>query len=711
MCLAHISDDKKREQSIIEHARGTAELAGQFAKEFNCAEWGYGCGLLHDIGKYSERFQKRLHGGPKVDHATAGAKELYRKNNYIGAYCIAGHHSGLPDGGTVEDQAGESTFRGRMEKELDDYHVYQEEIQIPEFSNIPLKPIGTGGFSVSFFIRMLFSCLVDADFLDTERFMSDHSIERGGYDSMEILHERLSRNISKWMTNTDMNSINGRRTAILKACLQMGGDDKGLFQLTVPTGGGKTIASLAFALQHAVKHQMKHIIYIIPFTSIIEQTSEVFKGLLGRANVLEDHSNVSYDDDKEAQHCQRAAENWDFPVVVTTNVQFFESLFSNKTSKCRKLHNISNSIIVFDEAQMLPVPYLIPCIQAISELVYNYNSTAVICTATQPSLRQFYPSELKVKEICPDVEAQYLFFKRSLIRNIGEISQDMLIEQLRENRQVLCILNSRKRVQRVYEALEGDGTYQLSTLMYPNHRVRVLKEIRENLAADRPCRLIATSLVEAGIDFDFPIVYRELAGVDSVIQAAGRCNREGKRDLEDSITTVFTLTAEKDIHLPGELKLPVKVAEEVARKYSDLSSLEAISDYFHRLYHYKGQGLDAKDIVRQFEEGGKKFLIPFAAIAKNFNLIENKTKTILIDLESEAEDIVNRIKRGEYSRKLLREAGHYCINVYQQDFDKLCGAGLLEEIDKEFYILRKKEQYTMDMGLIMNVSRGDAVFW
>ena len=710
--LAHISSDKMREQTIAAHCHGTAHLAGDFASSFKCKEWGYGCGLIHDIGKYSEKFQERLHGGSITDHATAGAQELYKRKNIYAAYCISGHHSGLLNGGTCADCAGEATFMGRMKKGLEDYHAYEEEIEIPDFPVPPLQPLGEFGFTASFFIRMLFSCLVDADYLDTEGFMSENPVPRGMYDTMSSLFQRVQDYIMPWLTNTDRNTVNGRRTEILKACLEKGKEPSGLFQLTVPTGGGKTVSSLAFALHHAIRHDKQHVIYVIPYTSIIEQNAAIFKNILGYENVLEDHCNVVFESEEELGRSQLAAENWDKPVIVTTNVQFFESLFSNKTSKCRKLHNIANSVIIFDEAQMLPVRYLQPCIRAITELIVNYRCSAVLCTATQPSLQAFFPGTMKCEEICPDVKGQYEFFRRTDIQEIGEISEEQLVALLKQETQVLCILNSRRQVQKIYEAVKEGGTYHLSTLMYPEHRKRLLREIRDRLKEGKTCRLIATSLVEAGVDFDFQMVYRELAGIDSVIQAAGRCNREGKRRKDDCHTLVFTLEKSADIHLPPELKQPIVAAEQTAEKYEDIASLEAIQEYFKRLYYYKGEkGLDVKGIVEQLEKGGRSLLFPFADIADEFSLIEEgNTKTILIDQELKAQEIVQRIRWGEHYRQLVREAGHYSIHIFEKDFENLNGAGKLEALDLKFYRLRNPEQYTNEMGLILNAERGEAVF-
>ena len=705
---AHISEDKTRKQTVKDHLTGTARRSELFAEAFRCGAWGYGCGVMHDIGKYSQGFRKRLEGGSITDHATAGAQEmmrLYAGSNplaaYCAAYCISGHHSGLLDGGRTGDTAGEATLQGRLKKQLEDYSPYKNEVEMPDFPGLPLRQIGKGGFGLSFFIRMLFSCLVDGDYLDTEQFMLGQDAGRGDYDCMDVLLGRLESHVESWLSNDDLTSVNGRRTAILKACLQAGSRRQGLYQLTVPTGGGKTVSSLGFALRHAAEHGLERIIYVIPYTSIIEQNAQVFKEILGKKNVLENHCNVTYEDKesgKELKMEQLAAENWDKPVVVTTNVRFFESLYACRTSECRKLHNIANSVIIFDEAQMLPVKYLMPCIRAISELICNYHCTAVICTATQPSLQPFFPAkmqELKAEELCPDVKGQYDFFKRTKIQLAGRISQEHLVKELEGRQQVLCILNSRKRVQRVCDSIGGRGTYHLSTLMYPKHRKEILKEIRSRLSSD----------------FDFPAVYRELAGIDSVIQAAGRCNREGKRDPEECMTQVFTLEEEEDIHIPRELKLPISVAGQIAQKYEDISSPEAIGEYFTRLYRYKGEGLDAKDVVEQFEQGSRSFMFPFASAASGFRLIESNTRTILIDTEPEAAQIAMQIRRGGHSRELIRQAGQYCVNVYEHDFEALSGAGRLEQIDREFYVLRNKEQYTRERGLVIDVSRGDALMF
>lgn len=711
--LAHISEDKMREQTILEHLEGTAKLSGEFAKSFGYEDWGYCGGKLHDIGKYSEKFQERIHGSDiRVDHATAGAqvcKELGGIYTLL-AYCIAGHHAGLPDTGESSDTGDSPTLMGRMKKRLEEYREYKKEVVIPELKTPPF-PIAANtdpSFAVSFLIRMLYSCLVDADYLDTENFMSDGEANRESGDEISVLWEKLQSHISGWMGNQDQDTINGRRTEILKACIEGALCKKGLFRLTVPTGGGKTVASLAFALRHAVEQGLERVIYVIPYTSIIEQNAKVFQDILGDKNVLEHHCNVDYASTEELKPMQLATENWDKPVVVTTNVQFFESLFSNKSSKCRKLHNIANSVIIFDEAQMLPSDYLKPCIQAIEELINHYECSIVLCTATQPALGKLFSEDITYRELCPRVEEQFRFFKRSAIESLGKISEETLLEKLRIEHQALCIVNTKKSAQRLYQEMEGAGVYHLSTLMYPVHRKAVLKKIRAKLKAGEKCILIATSLVEAGVDLDFQNVYRQLAGIDSVIQAAGRCNREGKRAIEESHTYIFQM--EDEVKVPGQ-EQQIDTAKQIIRKFNDISMPEAIQEYFARLYGFKGEGLDKKKILERFKKGR----FPFATVGKEVKLIEQDTKTIFIAREERAKEILEEIRYKGATKALMREAGQYCVDVYDNIFQKIYAAGMLmevsEELKDEFFLLQDTDNYSEETGLKIDVELGTGIWY
>lgn len=711
--LAHIDGD--REQSVKEHLQGTAELAEKFAAKFRKADWGYCCGMLHDIGKYSAEFQKKIKENLdiRVDHSTAGAKVCENLDGcyWLQTYCIAGHHAGLPDLGR---EGLPSSLLGRLKKRLCDYSAYEKEIEIPQITTPPIamNPEKDPNFALSVFIRMLYSCLVDADFLDTEQFMNNGTVQRDSGESMDVLLEKLQNYTAKWLINRNDTTIDGRRSEILRNCLEMGKSSKGLFQLTVPTGGGKTVASLAFALQHAVENHMDRVIYVIPYTSIIEQNAQVFREILGSENVLENHSNVDYESSEEFKPMQLAAENWDKPVVVTTNVQFFESLYANKSSKCRKLHNIVNSVIIFDEAQMLPPNYLKPCMAMIEELLQQYGTSIVLCTATQPALQQFLPEKYVARELCPRREEQFRFFERVTYQNIDTVTEEEMAEKLQQEWHALCIVNTRKRAQRLYERLQGEGVYHLSTTMYPAHRRRVLAEIGKRLKDEtgKKCIVISTSLVEAGVDLDFTSVYRELAGVDSIIQAAGRCNRNDKRGKEESIVRIFQW--EDKERVSGQ-RQQIDTTKNLLAEGRDITALDNITEYFRRLYRIKGESLDMKKILEKFDGGDYQF----ATVAKDFKLIEENTVTVYIDQEPEAKALLQEIRQQGLTKSRMRKAGQYCVSIRKKGeyekrkmlFEEMRDAGMVEAVDpdaQDFYVLTQEEQYREDTGLKLEVELG-----
>lgn len=722
MKTAHINDLGKK-QSIEKHLKGTAELAQNFANDFDCGEMGYFCGILHDIGKYSEEFQRRINDPlytQKVDHSTAGAMEAMKRKNPPAAMVIAGHHSGLLDGGSRKaDSESDGTFFGRLKKTLPDYSEWEKEISTND-AGIP-GFCAESGFAMSFFVRMLYSCLVDADYLDTEKFMNDGKIIRGGSASVEELCASFENYIQKWLCRTDFQSgeqkaLCARRNDILKECMENGESfDRGLYTLTVPTGGGKTTASLGFALKHMRARGMKHVIYVIPYTSVIDQNAEVFSGILGKDNVLEHHSGVLYEiadeegADSDAYKKALATENWDMPVIVTTAVQFFESLFANKSSKCRKLHNLANSVIVFDECQTLPIPYLEPCVAAISELVKNYKSTVILCTATQPALENVfarYMPDRQIREICGGMKEMFVRFKRSVISNAGVLTLDELQNRIAAKEQVLCIVNRRKTAQEIYSRIPTEGAYCLTTLLCPFDRKRKFREIKERLRKGLPCRVIATSLIEAGVDLDFPEVYRQETGLDSLIQAAGRCNREGKRDPQECNVYLFRLEGDD----ASFVRQNADALREIMRKHQDLSDLEAVSDYFIFYRELIGrENLDQKGIIKAFQNGIDGKVFPFATVSKIFKLIENQTKTIYIPTE-ESNRYIESIYGGYSDRNTFRRLGQYAVNVYTEHYNKLWEAGCLEMVRDYVCVLRDMNQYNDDTGLQMDVETGFGLY-
>lgn len=726
--------DKSEWQLLKTHLFDTAKKAREFAEDAGVGDLAHTAALLHDIGKYSKAFQKRLEGsGRKVDHATAGAREILKLFNNEGleknlatmlSYCIAGHHTGLPDYGDATDVDGTGTLLSRVEKKrLEDYNAYKTEIDVASLTLKGRKlKTSNEAFSVAFMTRMIFSALVDADFQDTETFMKQEEKPRGGYASVEELCEAFNAAIQKF--ENPQGEINKKRTETLNACKEGAERDQGFFTLTVPTGGGKTLASMAFALNHAKKHGLKRVIYVIPFTSIIEQNAAVFKDYLGAENVLEHHSNFDWkkgdraneeevdDETKDAlEKLKLASENWDIPIVVTTNVQFFESLFANKSRQCRKLHNIAKSVIIFDEAQMLPREYLDPCMLAVKELVTNYNVSAVFCTATQPALNQRLP-KVTFTELAPDPQALFDFYKRVQVKNIGRTADADLLDKIKAHEQALCIVNTRKHAKGLFDQLEGDGNYHLSTLMCPSHRKAVLKDVRERLKEGKLCRVISTQVMEAGIDVDFPVGFRALAGLDSIIQAAGRVNREMKRDISD----VYVFEPETPFikKTPIFIKQGAAFAESVIRKFNgQIDSKAAIEDYFNSLYYVQAkEAFDVKKILSCFDNGIE---FEFKKAADEFRMIDNNTVSVVIPYNEEAKDLIDRASDHQYLFTFARQLQIYAVNIYEKEFEKLQSKGVIETVNDTYQVLTERsmqEFYSEKTGLVVPADAGgDAVFF
>ncbi|MDD6034717.1 MAG: CRISPR-associated helicase Cas3' [Lachnospiraceae bacterium] len=710
--IAHCAEN--REETIKEHLENVADQMKEFVAHYHygdldIVQYAKMTGLGHDIGKYADLFQRRIRGSfeIKVDHSTAGAIEMCRKEMLAAAFAIAGHHGGLPNGKDDTD----SCLVARRKRTPEDYSDYKKEVELLKVGDRK-KVFDTEKFSYAFFTRMLFSALVDADFLQTEKFMTDGAVCRGDYDSVNILYERLSGFIDEkgWLDRiSEKQGLNKIRSEILAECKEKGKSDPGVFSLTVPTGGGKTIASMLFALEHAKEYRKERIIYVIPYTSIIEQNAALYREILGEKNVLEHYANVSIDsgedenDERKKQHLL-SMENWDAPVVVTTSVQFFESLFSNKSSKCRKLHNIANSVVVFDEAQMIPLFYTKPCMYAIKELVSSYAVTAVLCTATQPDFNKWL-QPLCVKEICQNYRNYYEILKRTVVKDAGGLTKDSLTKEMNGHNQVLTIVNKKKTAQEIFEGLDEDGRYHLSTYMTSEHRNEVIAEIKDRLHKAREdssikVRVVSTSLIEAGVDVDFPCVYREKAGNDSIIQSAGRCNREGRNRTEDSIVSVFELEEER---IPRLIEKNVAVTVETWEKYGCYDSLDAIQYYFCALLGLDETALDAHGIVDAFAKlvNGEEF--PFCTVGEKFRLIEQNTKMLIIPRGKEeralTDELNRRIHEGESFKALLRKLGRYSLNLYETDYDKLIRENQAYEILEGVAVLQNFGSYREDIGL------------
>lgn len=704
MYIAHKREDGKQ-QGLREHLCGVAEQASQFAKPFGASKAARRTGMLHDVGKASRAGLRRMKDPKhtaKVDHATAGAVEAKRRSDAPSAFAISGHHGGLMDAGDL---------RIRLEKDLTgdmDYTAYMDSISVDGGELTPSWLSPRDKYAAHFYTRMLFSCLVDADFLNTEAFMKDEAPPRGGGDNIGRLlelHDKYAQEHFSAKPGAAVNAINKKRSEILRECRASGECPQGLYTLTVPTGGGKTIASLAFALSHAVANKKRRVIYVVPYTSIIEQSASVFSDILGSDNVLEHHSHVDYTDDSmdaenlPAMRKRLAAENWDAPVIVTTAVQFFESLYSSSVSRCRKLHNIADSVVVFDEAQMMPLPFLRPCVAAIVELVRHYGVTAILCTATQPALgeilREFAP-EMRAREICSDTEAMYEFFRRVRYKDEGSITEEHLARELGKQAQVLCIVNTRKQARQIYGMLPKEGRYHLSTLMTPQSRSRTLKNIKSRLDDGLPCRVVSTSLIEAGVDVNFPSVWREEAGLDSIIQAAGRCNREGKDARDESIVHVFRFDDIKAKHFAQQI-YSMRTA---LSKSAEMDAPQTIHAYFESLLGLRGKdALDIKDILP------KSRSFAFKTVAEAFRMIDEDAVPVYIPTSNNA-PLLDRLRNGDISRHLMRKLAATAVNVYRSAARSLAEAGKLETTQDGSLILSDEKLYSEETGLQLNQDAG-----
>ncbi len=682
-------------QPLDEHLENVAKKAAEFAEPFGGEEWARLAGLWHDMGKYHPDFQRKLHGESiRVVHSEAGGHwaslKGWRGMDVLFSWLIMGHHAGLADYG-----AGDTGGKALEPKMRNPERSEQVIAKVPARLLDQAPPAMPSMFSKpehpdqAFFIRMLYSCLVDADFLDTEAFMDSARKAARPKDLPSM--DALLACFDAYMAHFDgaEGAVNQCRAQVLAQC-RAAATRTGVFSLTVPTGGGKTLASLAFALRHAVKHQKRRIIYVIPYTSIIEQTAEVFRSIPGfEEAVLEHHSNLVFDDDQEIaeKRARLAMENWDAPIVVTTNVQFFESLHGNRSSRCRKLHNMADSVIIFDEAQCLPPAFLRPCVFAIRELARHYGVTPVLCTATQPVLTEtksfdfeFAEGFEQVSEIIdnPDVLSRQLERVRvEIFDELRPIDLPELANRLEaENSSLLCIVNLKDDARALAEMLPSESAIHLSTNLCAAHRFEVLAEIRQRLNRGERLLVISTSLVEAGVDLDFPVVYRALAGLDSIAQAAGRCNREGK--LEWGRTVVFMPENQPDYVKPAaSLALDYLKPDRLDRVFLP----ETFRAYFKRTFFMKGTvALDQKGIRALLPKKTEE--IRFQTAAEEFNLIDSGWQLPVIMPFREAAKLVDQLLSRKWEAKsICRKLQRYTVNISKRVVDQLIDQDYARPVD------------------------------
>lgn len=720
-------------QTLSDHLRGVADRAAEFSTAFDAEAWGYRAGLWHDLGKSSDAFQDYIRAANdqdshqlelrgRVDHSTAGAQHA---NNIMGplghllAYPIAGHHSGL-----LDSIAAGACQQARLEKDIpatalpDDFDDPTGELQLPKkIAEMAKDPTGFA-FTLAFFTRMIFSSIVDADFLDTESFVDpDRAAHRPAYepDILDAMECALDRRIS--LFPDDGSDVTKARRQVHQACLSAADQPPGFFSLTVPTGGGKTLSSLAFGLRHARKHGLRRVIYAIPFTSIIEQNAGVFreamKSIAGDV-VLEHHCSAQNDPDRD-QSSRLASENWDAPLVVTTTVQLYESLFSNRPSRCRKLHNVVNSVVILDEAQSIPVDLMQPILRALEQLVHGYGVTVVLCTATQPAIiwRDSFGIGIdinSVREIIPDPVSLYKTLERVVVEDVGPLPDESLVDRLRIYDRVLCVVNTRSHARELFDQLSGEeGVFHLSAQMCPAHRSSVLQEIRDRLESGNPCRLISTQLIEAGVDIDFPVVFRSMAGLDSIAQAAGRCNRNGK--LADH-GRLFVFSSE---HAARErfISETANVAAQVLPLHDNPLDLDTIEHYFRLYYWEQKQRWDARGIMQMFDKapnanGPLPLLFDFKKTDKAFHLMEQTAHTVFVPWGEQGANLCRRLRFSSDlpARSLLRQLQRFQVGIPERVYMGHLGRDIELVHDRFAVLIDPLTHYRNDTGLALDQVRG-----
>ena len=744
--------DKANWQTLEEHLTEVAKLAARFSKSFGCENLAYAAGLLHDLGKAHDEFQTYLEKSAlgnasrcRVNHSEAGAAYAVAQENLnpwydLIANVVIGHHTGLAD-----YSPGPASFQCRQEKGKENLKAIEQQIA-PYIQELPdPKSLFPTGFqptpeSYHFIVRFVFSALVDADRLDTERFCSPEKYKlRPQLPPLKEYLEKFnaymdalsSKAQNDSIANSSHASLNQMRNQVLADCRSKGREStgSGLYSLAVPTGGGKTLSSMAFALEHAVKTGKDRVIYVIPYTSIIEQNADVFRSIFGKDAVIEHHSNINWekikketDSDRDAEsstqmQMELATENWDAPLIVTTNVQFFESLFACQTSRCRKLHNIANSVVILDEAQMLKPELLSVCNSALNELTARFNTTIVLCTATQPALdspelknytRDYLPLNPPTL-INSNPNALYEALRRVEYHIDLETPEtwDSLSDKLTKEKQVLCIVNTRKDCYELYNAVKAkaenasETVFHLSALMNPEHRSKRIKEIKERLNADAPVCVISTQLVEAGVDIDFPVVYRASAGLDSILQSGGRCNREGKLDV---LGQVYVFKTKSDI--PEGI---MQKAEEAFReRWYNKPDIQDPNEYreYSQLFITKlnsTRKIEIKEERRMIDVLNELCDNPFSAsyrtIGENLHWIDDDFSVPVATLYEEGQELLNLLRTSGPEKTLMRRLQRYMVNIPRNKADMLLKTGELEMMDCGILVQNDSFLYSEEFGL------------
>lgn len=719
---AHTREDGER-QTVKAHVIGVSKLAEGFSVDF-LKPLAKKASYDHDTGKYALKYQWRLDDDNiKFSHAACGAieyKKLADKNDCFAPlmeYCIAGHHTGLMDGGTVADNSDSPTLSGTLKRENEytgdnDYSAYTTEIEFATLTQEEITPPLNELLSTkdpterieryAFFTKYVFSCLTDADFLDTEIFCNKN-VERGMSGDFKMALDKLNRELSDMPSD---NPLRQARSRIQQQAFDNSVNKSHISILDMPTGSGKTLCSLKLALESG----KKRIIYVIPYTSIIEQTANKFEKMFGDVlPVLQHHSNYSYDggteeEKKTAEKLKRTCENWDAPLIITTSVQFFQSIYHYKGSALRKLHNLRDSVIVFDEIHLIPTELLRPCLKAVGYITKYLNSEALFLSATMPDYSKLFDKflpDVNYNKLVTD-RTNFKYFKKCEYKDKGKTTLETIVENASRCKNALIVVNTKKTAAELYNLVQGEK-YHLSANMTPAHRSRVIEVVRNKLENGEHITVVSTSLVEAGVDLDFNTVFRQLSGLDSILQAGGRCNREGK----DAKGYVYVFDIDETYRKGSDLAMRINKTKGLLEKYQDITSYDCIKEYYDGIFDFN-QSRIAENSIAKYNEQSNSFdrqglmspySIPFRSYAMQFEYISADTISIVIDDPNDqtCHDLVETLRNGDMSvRRALQK---YSVSVYMNVFKDLYSQGVLNDHGTGIFILENQSYYNNETGL------------